>query len=91
VESLDVTVAVIKGVTKVSCCATCFAPSDWTIVDDHDSPAGSCQQICRGHSSDAGPDDTHARPDVLLEGWELERIAGGHPDRSGAAGIAWHA
>jgi hypothetical protein len=90
-ESLDLIVAIVESVTEVSRCATCFAASDGAVVDHHDSPAGSCQQICRGHSSNAGSDDTPTRSQVLLEGWELERIAGGHPDRSGAAGIAWHA
>ena len=44
-----------------------FAASNWAVVDDDHRAAGAGQEVCRGHSGNAGADDADVCADVLGE------------------------
>jgi hypothetical protein len=79
-EFLYLVVPVIECIGEVRGSAARLAAADWPVIDYDYSPASAGQQVCGGHSGNAGAHYTHASTRITRELGQLWRITGGHPD-----------
>ena len=77
----DLVVSVVQCRGEMSGSSSRFTAPDWSVINEHDGPAGSRKKIGSGHSRDASSDYTHVRAHILANRLELGDLGRVHPDR----------
>jgi len=88
-QLLDLGEVIVECSRDVSSRSSCFSAANRAVVDHHDRPSGTGEEVRGSHARDAGAYDADAGSDVVGEGGKIGHI-GIHPDRCSVTGIASH-